>query len=106
MAKRQRRASQESDVPQTPPAVPDEAAAGPAKAIARETPCIQSMPADIHEFYEIHEWRHACAVLRNDFPAEYADVIDVLRNFRLKRSHVEEPGGRRSTSHQESVKVA
>lgn len=46
--------------------------------------------------YEIHEWRHACAILKNDYPAEYADIIDVLRNFRLRRSHIIEPGGRKS----------
>ena len=46
--------------------------------------------------YEVHEWRHACAVLRNDFPDEYADIIDVLTTFRLKRSHIVEPGGRKS----------
>ena len=80
----------------TPPRVPDRDAAGPAQAISRETPCIQTLPADIREFYEIHEWRHACAVLRNDFPAEYSDILDVLRSFRLNRSHVEEPGGRKS----------
>lgn len=80
----------------TPPPVPDEAAAGPAQAFSRETPCIQTLPEGIREGYEIHEWRHACAVLRNDFPAEYADIIDVLRNFRLKRSHIVQPGGRKS----------
>lgn len=54
------------------------------------------MPADIRELYEIHEWRHACAVLRNDFPNEYADIVDVLRNFRLKRSHIGVPGKNKS----------
>jgi hypothetical protein len=78
------------------PPVPDRAAAGPGEVVSTETPCIQTMPADIRDRYEIHEWRHACAVLRNDFPNEYADIIDVLRNFRLKRSHIEEPGGRKS----------
>jgi hypothetical protein len=85
----------EADV-ETPRLVPDEAAAGPAQAVSRETPCIQTLPADIRELYEIHEWRHACAVLRNDFTAEYEDIIDVLGNFRLRRSHVEEKGGRKS----------
>ncbi len=62
----------------------------------RETPCIQTMPRDIRGLYEIHEWRHACAVLRNDFPSEYNDIIEVLRNFRLERAHLMEPGGRKS----------
>lgn len=79
-----------------PPPVPDQAAAGPARAVAAETPCIQSLPEDVRTNYEIHEWRHACAVLRDDFPDEFADIIDVLRRFKLKRSHVIEPGGRKS----------
>jgi hypothetical protein len=41
--------------------------------------------------YEIHEWRHATAILNSDFPNEHADVIDVLSRFRLcKRSLVEQ----------------
>lgn len=64
--------------------------------MSRETACIQTLPQDIRELYEIHEWRHACAVLRNDFPAEYDDIIDVLRNFRLRRTHVEPPGKNKS----------
>jgi hypothetical protein len=75
---------------------PDEGAGGPAKAIARETPCIQMLPEELRQHYEIHEWRHACAVLRNDFRREFDDIIDVLRAFRLRRSHVLQPGGRKS----------
>jgi hypothetical protein len=28
------------------------------------------LPAEIREFYEVHEWKHACAVLKGDFPAQ------------------------------------
>jgi hypothetical protein len=80
----------------TPAPVPDEAASGSAQAVSQTSLCIQSLPEDIRELYEVHEWRHACAVLKNDFPEEYKDVVDVLRNFRLKRSQIIVPGGRKS----------
>lgn len=77
-------------------ATPSEDAGGPARAVSEETPCIQTLPEKIRDHFEIHEWRHACAVLRNDFPAEYEDIIDVLQKFRLKRSHIRASGGRKS----------
>jgi hypothetical protein len=44
----------------------------------------------------VHEWKHACAILNSDFPGEWQDVIDVLANFRLKRSWLRVGGGRKS----------
>ncbi len=76
--------------------VTDEQAAGLAQAVAHDSLGLQGLPAVIREKYEVHEWRHACAILRNDFPAEYADIIDVLQNFSLKRSHITVGGGRKS----------
>ena len=46
--------------------------------------------------YEIHERRHAVAILKNDFPDEWTDIIDVLTSFRLRRSSVLTRGGRKS----------
>jgi len=54
---------------------------------------IDQLPADIRDRYEIHEWKHACAVLASDFPEQWNDLIDVLRRFRLKKSHILAPGG-------------
>lgn len=51
------------------------------------------LPDDIRELYEIHEWKHASAILSADFPEEFADVIHVLRSFRLLRAHMQERGG-------------
>jgi hypothetical protein len=28
------------------------------------------LPSDIRLRYEAHEWKHACAILSNDFPTE------------------------------------
>jgi hypothetical protein len=55
-----------------------------------------SFPEFIERNYEIHEWRHACAILREDFPDEYEDLVDVLARFRLRRSDIAVGGGRKS----------
>jgi len=57
---------------------------------------IREFPKFIRDNYEIHQWRHACAILRQDFPNEYADLIDVLTRFRLRKSHIAVGGGRKS----------
>jgi hypothetical protein len=59
------------------------------------------MPVDdlsdfIRENYEIIDWKHACSILKNDFPSEWGDVVGVLTEFRLKRSNIITPGGRKS----------
>jgi hypothetical protein len=50
----------------------------------------------IREHYEIHEWRHASAVLAKDFPDEWTDLVAVLTDFRLKKSHIAIGGGNKS----------
>jgi hypothetical protein len=54
------------------------------------------LPAFLRENYEIHEWKHAAAILAGDFPSEWQDVIDVLTDFRLLRSWITVGGGRKS----------
>lgn len=54
------------------------------------------LPPFIQTHYEAHEWKHATAILYNDFPAEWQDIIEVLTSFRLRRSEIESPGGRKS----------
>ncbi len=50
----------------------------------------------IRTHYEIYESKHACAILRYDFPNEWRDLIDLLENFKLKKSDIITPGGRKS----------
>lgn len=50
----------------------------------------------IAEHYEVHQWRHAHAILASDFPVEWNHIQEVLTAFRLKRSAVVAPGGRKS----------
>lgn len=57
---------------------------------------IELLPKIIRENYETHEWKHACAILKEDFPNEWDDIISVLTNFRLNKSWIVKPGGRKS----------
>lgn len=54
------------------------------------------LPQPIQDLYEVHEWRHASAILSTDFSSEWADLLHVLSTFRLYRSEVERKGGSRS----------
>ncbi|MCE7949955.1 MAG: restriction endonuclease [Xanthomonadales bacterium PRO7] len=57
---------------------------------------IERLSKFILDHYEIHEWRHATAILATDFPNEFADIQAVLNEFRLYRSKVRAPGGSKS----------
>lgn len=57
---------------------------------------ISDIPANLHNLYEIHEWRHASAVLTKDFPQEWKEICEVLSSFRLLKSRIVVPGGSKS----------
>lgn len=57
---------------------------------------IAALPQQIREGFEVHEWRHATAILERDFPDEWADLCDVLPCFRLCLSYIDSGGGNRS----------
>jgi len=57
---------------------------------------IELLPGFIRENYELHEWKHACAILKEDFPSEWEDIIAVLTEFRLYRSWITKAGGSKS----------
>lgn len=54
------------------------------------------LPAFIRTRYEVHEWKHACAILKQDFAGEWNDIVSVLAEFRLYKSWILNPGGRKS----------
>ncbi len=54
---------------------------------------INLLPENLRRNYEVHEWKHACAVLKGDFSKEWNDIITVLGKFRLQESNVRSPGG-------------
>jgi hypothetical protein len=57
---------------------------------------LDMLPEFLRTHYEVHEWKHACAILRNDFPVEWGDITEVLTSFRLRRSDIVKPGGGKS----------
>lgn len=57
---------------------------------------IDLLPPFIRDNYEVREWKHACAILRQDFPEEWAELCSLLAHFRLKKSWLTVPGGRKS----------
>jgi hypothetical protein len=57
---------------------------------------LSDFPQFIRKNYEVHEWRHASAVLRTDFRNEWNDIVAVLTSFRLLKSHIAVGGGGKS----------
>lgn len=53
-------------------------------------------PKDISDKYEIHEWKHASAILKHDFPKEWNDIVEMLRAFKLKKSWITQGGGNKT----------
>lgn len=54
------------------------------------------LPAFVRDNYEVHEWKHACAILQSDFPNEWTDICEVLEGFRFRKSWITVGGGRKS----------
>jgi len=55
-----------------------------------------ALPEFVREHYEIHDFRHALAILQQDFPGEWSDIVEVLTGFRLLRDDIVAKGGRKS----------
>lgn len=57
---------------------------------------VELIPDACRVDWEVHEWKHACAILAADFPAEWSDLLALMESFRLKREWIEVRGGNRS----------
>lgn len=57
---------------------------------------INYIPADILELYEVHDFKHAAAILKNEFPTEFDEICHALRTFRFTVSDITDPGGSES----------
>lgn len=57
---------------------------------------ISLLPKVITSSYEVHEWKHASAILAQDFPSEWQDLIEVLTTFKLKKSWISVGGKNKS----------
>jgi hypothetical protein len=54
------------------------------------------VPEDLRRLYHVKEWRNAAGILATACPDEWAEIIEVLRGFKLLRSEVEAAGRNRS----------
>ena len=54
------------------------------------------IPTDISDLYEIHDFKHAAAILKNEFPMECNEIIFALRSFRIHEADVKAAGGSES----------
>lgn len=54
------------------------------------------IPDDLRASYLVREWRNATGVLATACPAEWREIVQVLRAFRLLRSEVQAAGKNRS----------
>ena len=54
------------------------------------------VPDDIAQKYDVSEWRNGLAILAAVRPVEWAEMLEVLRGFRLLRSDIVNPGGAKS----------
>lgn len=54
------------------------------------------IPQHIQDLYEIHDFKHAAAILANEFPEEFNDIINSLGKFRIKPQHIVDKGGSES----------
>ncbi len=54
------------------------------------------IPAEISELYEVNDYKHAAAILANEFPREFKEICDALVKFKLTMTDVKEAGGNES----------
>jgi hypothetical protein len=59
-------------------------------------PYTDYIPEDIQELYEVHDFKHAAAILALEFPQEFKEVCEALRKFRFGMNDILEAGGSES----------
>lgn len=62
--------------------------------VARPNP--KYFPDGILDLYETYDYRHAAAILANEFPSEFSDICGALLAFRFTDTQVRKPGGNES----------
>jgi hypothetical protein len=57
---------------------------------------LAEIPTAILDKFEVAEEHHGASVLRVDFPAEWQDLMSMLDQFKLRKSHILKAGGAKS----------
>ena len=56
----------------------------------------QYIPEDLCELYEVHDFKHAAAIITQEFPAEFNQICHALRVFRFSLNDITIGGGNES----------
>lgn len=56
----------------------------------------QYIPSDLADLYEVHDFKHAAAILSKEFPNEFAEICEALRTFRFTIDDIQVSGGNES----------
>ena len=54
------------------------------------------IPTELRELYEVHDFKHASAILAKEFPSECGEIFDVLLEFRFTKEDILSKGGNES----------
>ncbi len=54
------------------------------------------VPADVREFYDVYDYKHAAAILSTEFPSEFGEICAALKKFRFTQEDITTPGGNES----------
>ena len=57
---------------------------------------LDQIPNDILQKFEVHEWKHAVAILKTDFPEEWEDLMSLLETMEIPLDWIKTPGGAKS----------
>lgn len=55
------------------------------------------IPEDISTLYEVHDFHHAAAVIANEFPDPFTELMAALRQFRITTTDITTAGGNESS---------
>lgn len=56
----------------------------------------QYIPKDLKKLYEVHDFKHAAAILADEFPKEFKELCAALRKFRFTEEDITKAGGNES----------
>ena len=54
------------------------------------------IPSSVRQLYEIYDYKHAAAILCNEFPNEFLEICSALNEFRFSQEDVIAAGGSES----------
>lgn len=54
------------------------------------------IPEELRNLYEIHDFKHAAAILANEFEIEFSEICSSLQTFRFTKDDIITPGGNES----------